>query len=362
MLQKGDFLPWYVVQTSGGAKFELEKLGGRYVVLCFFGSSSNSFSRRVLDDIEHQCQRFDGEEVAFVGFSVDPKDTNLQPGWDRGVYLCDATGNLSRLHEVMAQDGSQFQPQTIILDPQLRVASVLPFAGDPESHVPRLLDVLNALPPLQAVVGHAPIVILPHVFEPEFCRALIQLYEQHGGNPTGGMKEVDGQSVRILDHRLKTRSDHAIVDDNIKEAALLRMGRRLLPEVQKAFQFRATNVERHLVACYDAAMGGHFKAHRDNMTPVTAHRKFAVTINLNAEDYEGGDLCFPEYGSRLYRCPTGGAVVFSCSLRHEAKSVTKGRRFAYLPFLYDEASYKQYLAAHARTFPLTRTDGIGKPT
>ena len=70
----------------------------------------------------------------------------------------------------------------------------------------------------------------------------------------------------------------------------------------------------------------------------TAHRRFACTINLNAEDYEGGDLRFPEFGPQTYRAPTGGAVVFSCSLLHEATDVTRGRRYAYLPFLYDDAA------------------------
>jgi hypothetical protein len=28
--------------------------------------------------------------------------------------------------------------------------------------------------------------------------------------------------------------------------------------------------------------------------------------------------------------------VFCCSLQHEATRVTEGRRYAYLPFLYDE--------------------------
>ena len=56
-----------------------------------------------------------------------------------------------------------------------------------------------------------------------------------------------------------------------------------------------------------------------------------------AADYEGGDLRFPEFGPRTYRPPTGGAVVFCCSLLHEATPVTKGRRYAVLPFLYDAA-------------------------
>jgi predicted 2-oxoglutarate/Fe(II)-dependent dioxygenase YbiX len=107
--------------------------------------------------------------------------------------------------------------------------------------------------------------------------------------------------------------------------------------VNRAFSFNATRVERLLVGCYEAETGGHFRAHRDNTTKGTAHRRFAVTINLNAEDYEGGDLNFPEFGPRLYRAPTGGAIAFSCSLLHRATPVARGRRFAFLPFLYDDA-------------------------
>jgi predicted 2-oxoglutarate/Fe(II)-dependent dioxygenase YbiX len=97
-------------------------------------------------------------------------------------------------------------------------------------------------------------------------------------------------------------------------------------------------MERYLIACYDAAGGGYFRPHRDNTTNATLHRRFAVTINLNAEDYEGGDLRFPEFGPKSYRAPTGGAVVFSCALMHEALPVTRGKRYAFLPFLYDDAA------------------------
>ncbi|MNC94591.1 hypothetical protein D3C83_114830 [compost metagenome] len=31
-------------------------------------------------------------------------------------------------------------------------------------------------------------------------------------------------------------------------------------------------------------------------------------------------------------------MVFSCSLMHEALPVTRGRRYAFLPFLYDQAA------------------------
>jgi predicted 2-oxoglutarate/Fe(II)-dependent dioxygenase YbiX len=128
-----------------------------------------------------------------------------------------------------------------------------------------------------------------------------------------------------------------IEDADLRTEARERLSQRLVPEIARAFQFEATRVERYIVSRYDAGQGGFFKPHRDNTTTGTAHRKFAVTINLNAEDYEGGDLRFPEFGDSLYRAPTGGAVAFSCSLMHEATPVTRGTRFAFLPFLYDEA-------------------------
>jgi predicted 2-oxoglutarate/Fe(II)-dependent dioxygenase YbiX len=100
-----------------------------------------------------------------------------------------------------------------------------------------------------------------------------------------------------------------------------------------------THMERYIVACYSAEEGGHFRTHRDNTTKGTAHRRFAVSINLN-EDFDGGEIRFPEYGPKSFKPPVGGAVVFSCSLLHAVSKMTRGRRYAFLPFLYDEAASK----------------------
>src|SRR5215218_7840664 len=45
---------------------------------------------------------------------------------------------------------------------------------------------------------------------------------------------------------------------------------------------------------------------RDNLSPATAHRRFALTLNLN-DGYQGGQLRFPEYGPELYRPAPGAA-------------------------------------------------------
>ncbi|MEE8333364.1 MAG: 2OG-Fe(II) oxygenase, partial [Alphaproteobacteria bacterium] len=110
--------------------------------------------------------------------------------------------------------------------------------------------------------------------------------------------------------------------------------RRLFPEIFKTFEFKTSNMEGVRIGCYDSADHGFFCRHRDNRTPYTAHRKFAVSLNLS-QDYEGGQVRFPEYGRQLYRTKTGGAVVFSCSLLHEVQPVTQGKRFAIFTFITD---------------------------
>jgi hypothetical protein len=130
--------------------------------------------------------------------------------------------------------------------------------------------------------------------------------------------------------------DCEIIDEQLIRITQNRVKRRIVPAIRQAYQFSVTRIERHIVACYDAAQGAHFRAHRDNTTLGTAHRRFAITINLNSPDYEGGEIWFPEFGQKLYKPPTGAAIVFSCSLLHEVPPVRKGKRYAWLPFLYDE--------------------------
>src|SRR5262249_57679891 len=122
-------------------------------------------------------------------------------------------------------------------------------------------------------------------------------------------------TLHIQDHRHKRRRDYVITDLGVIAEARRQIARRVLPEVLKAYQFKATRMERYIVSCYRAEDGGHFVAHRDNTTKGTAHRRFAISVNLNA-DFDGGELGFPEYGPKAFKPAPGGAVVFSCSLLH----------------------------------------------
>ncbi len=187
-----------------------------------------------------------------------------------------------------------------------------------------------------AITAQAPVLILPNVIDSAHCARLIRAFET-GQRYEGGVASPEhGSNVPI--QQIKVREDVALADNGAEAQALFAVLRqRLFPEMRKAFHYRATRAETLRIGCYTAEAGGHFVPHRDDTTPYTAHRRFAMSLNLNAGDYEGGYLRFPEYGPQLYGAGTGGAIVFSCSLLHEATRVTRGRRFVLLGFFYGQA-------------------------
>lgn len=369
MLLPGDPAPLFTAASSVNPVFKFDTAAGRYVVLSFLASSKVGFSAALLDAVRDRTDRFNVTDAVFFGVTVDPDDRDRLRQETPGVmyFFDDADLTISRLYGVAAPASApeapaapeaarpvgaeaRYHPRTFVLDQALRVLAVLDYGGDPAAHLGEILSVLDELPRLAETTAPAPVLAVPYVFEPELCRELVAYYGTHGGTDSGFMRDVDGKTVALVDHSHKRRADCEVTDRALIRSTQERLVRRVVPAIRQAFQFNATRIERHIVACYDAADGGHFRAHRDNSTLGTAHRRFAVTLNLNAEEFEGGELWFPEFSRRRYKAPTGGAVVFSCSLLHEATAVTKGRRYAFLPFLYDDAAAavrelnRQYLA------------------
>jgi predicted 2-oxoglutarate/Fe(II)-dependent dioxygenase YbiX/peroxiredoxin len=334
----GEAVPWFKAPALGGsASYAFETVGGRAVLMLFFGSAAQPAAREALAGIVRQRALFDDDKACFFGITVDPADAaeqRIQPLLPGLRFLLDYDRKVSAAYGA-ALGGGAYRPHWLLLDRTLRVAAR--FALDEGDAALAATAALALAPPAQ---DWAPVALVPDVLEPETCRRLIDLYEADGGEESGFMRDVGGKTKLILDPAHKIRRDWLVEDPALARELNLRIMSRLLPMVHRVFSFQVTRVERLLVGCYEAENGGHFRGHRDNTTRGTAHRRFAVTINLNAENYEGGDLNFPEFGPRLYRAPTGGAIVFSCSLLHQAMPVTRGRRFAFLPFLYDEAGAK----------------------
>lgn len=337
----GERVADFVLPTPNNPHFHLNAAAGRNLVLAFLGSPPSSAAQALLAEARTLRAAFD-DRLAGLFWVVSRPEHVEQLGIAQDTpgirYFMDYEGAAARLYGLAPDGGDTVIARTFVVDRTLRLMQALePTPGQP--HLAPIVAGLRRLDALQRgldSLAHAPVLVVERVFEPELCRALIDYYNSRGGTESGFMRERDGKTVAVRDSGFKRRRDCVIDDPRLRKAAMIRIHDRLLPEIRRAFQFTATRIERHIVARYDAQEGGFFRPHRDNTTKGTAHRRFAVTVNLNADDYQGGDLRFPEYGERTYRAPTGGAVVFSCSLLHEATDVASGTRYAYLPFLYND--------------------------
>lgn len=346
-LSAGDPAPRFRQRSPSNDNYAFDSAAGRYLVLCFYMSGAHPAAQEALRQVEANRALFDDENIAFFGVSADPQDEALKRVGNNlpGIrHFWDFDQRVSRLYGALPADSegpnaTRARLLWFVIDPTMRILRVEPFA--PEGN-PRLFEYLRSLPPPHRFAGmelQAPILVLPNVFEPEFCRQLIALYDADGGEESGFMRDVGGKTVAVADAEHKRRRDYIIEDPAVMRETQVRIHRRIRPEIARIYSFEATRMERYIVGCYTAEDGGHFRPHRDNTTKGTAHRRFAVSINLNRE-FEGGEVSFPEYSLRGFKPPVGGAVIFPCALLHAVSRVTSGRRYAFLPFLYDDAAAK----------------------
>ena len=342
----GDPVPWFTAPLVAGGSFILHVHAGRWIVLCFLGSPANPRVNEELAELLHEASLLDEDRLIVRGvFTAPPDDVAKYPevSGKALAFLADYDGAVSRAF------GALDTPRTIVLDPMLRAVADIPW-DFPQGHAQTVRGMLRSLPAIDDAAGvpmHAPVLIVPRVLNFELCDFLVRLYEQQGGEDSGFLVDVGAKTMTVVDYRLKRRNDLAVVAPELRERIGGQIVRRLLPAVERYFQFQATRMDRYIVACYDSAIGGHFYRHRDNVNAGAQHRRFAITLNLNS-DYDGCDLVFPEFGRKPYRAPHGGALVFSCGALHQVTPITRGRRYAFLAFLYAEADAATREANNAR--------------
>jgi peroxiredoxin len=341
-IRVGDPMPWFSARTVTGNAFELQVSAGRWIVLCFLGSLEAPGAMQELTALLAHAPHFDEERLtAHIILTEVPSDSAPLAALSGPAFsfLADPDGAITQ---------SAATAGTVVLDPMLRCVAHIPF-DHPNGHATMLANVIAALPEVDAHAGvplFAPALIVPRVFEFDFCEKLVRFYEEMGGTDSGFLLDQSGRTQTVIDHRLKSRRDLVIVNPGLREAIRERIVHRLVPEIERYFAYKATRMDRYMVSCYAAEAGGHFSRHRDNVNAGARHRKFAASINLN-RDYEGCELIFPEFGRRRYVAPYGGAIVFACATLHQVTPVTRGKRYAFIPFLYGEEEAAVRMANNA---------------
>lgn len=339
--EAGALAPLFHAACGSNPRFAFGSSAGRYVLLVFTGSHTHALAQKAIAAIKRSPAFDDDHACAFAVWADGQtgKSDLSKPRIPGLRHFDDPNGDIFSLYRLgkRADKNAEMRimPYAIAFDPMLRVLKAAPL--DQMDDVIKAIEDQPATNEHADAQPHAPVLMIPRVFEEEFCQELIAYYQKEGAQYSGVMSEKDGKTVYVENPSFKVRFDCQIGDEDLRTRARERILRRLVPMLHRAMNFKATRMERYIVASYTTEKGGFFLPHRDNTTKGTAHRSFAVTINLNTGDYEGGGLRFPEFSDKVYTAPRGGAVVFGCCLLHEALPVTSGNRYAFLPFLYDDA-------------------------
>lgn len=253
----------------------------------------------------------------------------------------DKDGKVNAVYPVKGETAGR---KTVAIDANQRVLAAFANA-DPADDIAQALAFIERAwraPQPHPAGRTAPVLLIPDVFDPGLRRELIEAWGKDHAE-----LGVSGSTDALLYDRKKSQ-DHIVRDPAMVRRISETLNRRVMPEVIKAFTFNGRyGFDGHIVLGYDAERKDFFGPHRDNTSPRTRHRRFAISLNLN-DDFSGGELRFPEYGGGLYSLEAGMACVFSCSLLHEALPVTRGRRLALTTFMCDPPSQQPGAISEAK--------------
>lgn len=322
-LEPGDIMPPVNLPALSGGTVELfaDHIAGNPIVLALAGRGDGG--RALLDAVGTALADFTSAGAAVFGLGAREAGEGLP-----FPYLLDRDGKTAKAVNLPAD-----RPCLIVLGANTHALYV-------GADVAAALAVVRAHQATRQPVpmsAHPPVLLLPDVLSMADRKFLTEVYETRGKTfvtPGDGAKgQTSDYKMRIPEYGRGDRIDHYVLDRDVNALLDRRLERRLYPEIFKAFHYRITGRENYRIACYEGSRGGELHGHRDNTAPHVAHRRFAVSLNLNTEEFAGGELRFPEYGQQRYRPASGDAICFSCSMLHEAMAVTAGRRLVVLAFL-----------------------------
>jgi peroxiredoxin len=334
----GDFIPQAALidQLGRPTMFHTQDNAGHRLVLFLCRSAQTPALAGELAGFRDLAAQFAEIGVKLFAVSAEPTAANGAAAASQALpfpVLSDSAGVLLPRFAPPA-DGSG---ATVIADANLQIVAIVDARGA-ASQAQRALELCQAATETDlpaAAERHAPVLVVPRIFDPLFCHRLIEVWrrgEKRENETSRGAAGTADYRARS-DSDVKRRTDVLIPEgsNDLNLEIRDRLLRRVVPEIVKCFQSPVRSYEVARIGCYDAASGGYFRPHRDDVGDPAKPRRFALSVNLN-EDFDGGGLTFPEYSRQYYRPATGGGVVFSCNLLHEAMPVTRGRRFGLFTF------------------------------
>ncbi len=305
-LSPGDIAPPFALPTDKGDAFDLygDDVAGNFIAIVFCpGGISNATGQLQGFAERYELLQEKGVVVVAVSDESQPELAEQRQSLELPFeLLSDHDRKLFAGYGIATRDNQpDSQPVTLLVRPNLHCLDLM-------------RDGLHAETVLELVCGQRdqqnetalgfqpPILMVPDVLTRDDCQRLIETYNAPNV-PIVQLSELDELNIegdvkaRVADYDRQDRIDHFITDEESKTFVSKRLQARLLPEIKKAFHYTVTSFEGLRIGCYEGERGGRAHGHRDNSLPDVAHRRFAVSINLNAEDFKGGEIRFPEFGA-----------------------------------------------------------------
>ena len=191
-VQRGDSA---FLLNQGRHRLAFDPFPGRMIALAFLSSIADPAAQSALTALSAKRRLVDEGKAAF--FAVVPEseseaESGLKLRFPSIVFLSDGD-ETARAFGV--------ERCLIILDPMLRVIDVAPL-----DEMDRALAHLGDQPQPSGALEPslpAPILVLPHVFEPELCAHLIACFERGGGAESGFMQDQGGRGIENFDGELE---------------------------------------------------------------------------------------------------------------------------------------------------------------
>jgi peroxiredoxin len=279
-LRVGAFVPPFSLLDAHGETHEIRAYAGQPVALFLLPDGDLGSFQRFADALTRQAPALRAPTVLITPVPAGRlRGLEQRLRWS-GRLWSDPDLRVSRLFGARRPTAGNAAPTSCLLDARLRLAGL--YRGELAAQLGALAAGAAALldaPPARVVTAQAPVLLVPGVLDAtELARA--------AACPDGD---------RALPDELAQQIDRAL-------------GQTLLPEVCRVFGADGVRRAPWVVAAPDAP---------------GPEPGWTVIIELD-DDYDGGELAFPEYGPALYRPPAGGALVCSTALLRRARPITRG--------------------------------------
>ena len=172
--------------------------------------------------------------------------------------------------------------------------------------------------------SHVPFIEIPNVLSNSLLREIVDYYYANENRAT-----LHDTATKNRTHVHPNAELEKKIDEKLRKTAYYKM--------KDVFNFEVKYRELYKICCYDSTSNGRFHAHRDTV-PQYSHRVYGMSLLLN-DDYEGGELEFPEYNIKL-KPKANSAIIFPGTYSHKVLPVLSGKRMTIISFLCKEIEGK----------------------